>query len=132
MGLPAAKKNDRIVGVDIHIVMITTPAGPVPTPLPSPFLGAISDGVSTSVKIMGQFAAVVGSQASNQPSHIPIGGPFQKAPTNKGRVMAGSPTVFINGKPAARVGDMCMTCGDPVDAPTAAVVTVGPVTVMIG
>jgi uncharacterized Zn-binding protein involved in type VI secretion len=63
---------------------------------------------------------------------VELGGPFQKAPTNKGRVMAGSPTVFINGKPAARVGDMCMTCGDPVDAPTAAVVTVGPVTVMIG
>ena len=132
MGLPAAKQNDRIVGVDIHIVMIPTPGGPVPTPLPSPFLGMISSGVSTNVKIMGQPAAVVGSTATNQPSHIPAGGPFQKPPTNQGRVMMGSMTVMIQGKPAARVGDMAMTCNDPVDAPTGAVVVVGPCTVMIG
>ena len=132
MGLPAAKQNDRIVGVDIHIVMVSTPAGPVPTPLPSPFNGMLASGLSSNVKIMGQFAATVGSTANNQPPHIPAGGPFQKPPTNQGRVMMGSLTVLINKKPAARVGDPAMTCNDPADLPTGTVVVAGPSTVMIG
>jgi YD repeat-containing protein len=39
----AAKWYDMVVGVDIHIVMVPTPAGPVPTPLPHPFVGLIFD-----------------------------------------------------------------------------------------
>jgi uncharacterized Zn-binding protein involved in type VI secretion len=132
MGLPAAKQMDKVVGVDIHIVNIPTPAGPVPTPLPSPFNGMLTGGLSTSVKIMGRFAAVLGSTANNLPPHIPAGGPFLKPPTNQGRVMLGSFTVMIQGKPAARVGDPCLTCNDPVDAPTGTVVVAGPCTVMIG
>ena len=27
MGMPAAKQGDKIVGIDIHIVMIPTPTG---------------------------------------------------------------------------------------------------------
>ena len=42
----------------------------------------------------------------------------------------GSPTVFINNKPAARNGDQAMTCNDPVDAPVGTVIAVG--RVMIG
>ena len=93
--LPAAKKGDQIVGVDIHIIMIPTPGGPVPTPLPHPFVGIIDNAVSTSVKIMGQPAAMQNSMASNTPAHIPQGGPFQKPPTNKGKIMMGSPNVMI-------------------------------------
>jgi uncharacterized Zn-binding protein involved in type VI secretion len=133
MGLPAAKQNDRILGVDIHIVMIPAPPGPpVPTPLPSPFAGMINGGCSTNVKIQGQPAATMGSTATNQPSHIPAGGPFQKPPTNQGRIMIGSPTVRINGKMAARMGDPALTCNDPADLPSGTVLVVGPPTVMIG
>lgn len=32
-----------IVGLDFHIVMVPTPAGPVPTPLPHPFVGFVFD-----------------------------------------------------------------------------------------
>lgn len=32
MGQPAAKMGDKVVGMDIHIVMIPSPGGPVPTP----------------------------------------------------------------------------------------------------
>lgn len=39
----AAKWYDMVVGVDIHVVMVPTPAGPVPTPLPHPFAGLIFD-----------------------------------------------------------------------------------------
>ena len=130
MGLPAAKQGDQITAVDIHIIMIPTPAGPVPTPLPHPFMGIIDNNLSPDVKIMGMPAATADSIASNLPPHIPQGGPFQKPPTNKATIKMGSVTVKINGKMAARNGDMAMTCNDPVDMPVGTVIAVG--TVFIG
>lgn len=129
MGQPAAKQGDKVVAVDIHIIMVPgTP--PVPTPIPHPFNGMIDSGLSNDVKIEGKPAAVVGSGATNTPSHIPQGGSFQKPPTNKGQIIMGSATVMINGKPAARSGDTALTCNDPVDMPVGKVVAVG--TVLIG
>lgn len=130
MGQPAAKQGDTIMAVDIHIIMIPTPGGPVPTPLPHPFNGIINGGLSSNVKIGGRPAAVLGSTADNVPPHIPQGGPFQKPPTNKATIIKGSATVMINKKPAARMGDMAMTCNDPVDLPTGTVIAVG--NVLIG
>lgn len=130
MGQPAAKQGDQIVATDTHIVMLPSPGGTVPTPLPHPFAGIIDGGLSSDVNIMGMPAAVVGSTASNTPPHIPQGGPFQKPPTNKGSIQMGSSKVMINGKPAARNGDTAMTCNDPADMPAGKVVAVG--TVMIG
>jgi len=129
MGQPAAKQGDQIIATDIHILLIPTPGGPVPTPLPHPFAGIINGNLSANVKIMGMPAATVGSTATNIP-HIPMGGPFQIPPSNKGTIQMGSVTVKINGKMAARSGDMAMTCNDPVDLPSGTVVAVG--TVMIG
>ena len=122
--------GDKVVGVDIHIIMIPSPGGPVPTPLPHPFNGILDASLSTNVMIGGMPAATVGSIAHNIPPHIPQGGPFQIPPTNQGTVMKGSATVMINGKPAARAGDQVMTCNDPVPAPTSSIVAVG--NVMIG
>lgn len=127
MGQPAAKQGDKIVAVDIHIIMIPTPGGEVPTPLPHAFSGTIDGALSSNVKIEGKAAAVVGSTASNTPPHIPQGGRFQKNPSNKGKIMMGSATVFINKKPAARAGDTAMTCNDPTDLPVGKVVAVGKV-----
>ena len=39
----AAKWFDPVLGLDIHIVLVPTPAGPVPTPIPMPFVGMIWD-----------------------------------------------------------------------------------------
>ncbi len=130
MGQPAAKQGDQITALDTHIVMIPSPGGPVPTPLPNPFTGIIDDKLSANVKIMGMPAATVGSVADNAPSHIPQGGPFQTPPTDQGEIITGSATVMINGKPAARAGDTAMTCNDPVPLPIGTVVATG--TVMIG
>lgn len=109
--------------------MIPSPGGPVPTPTPMPFVGTITSGCSTDVFIEGKPAATVDSIAINQPVHIPAGGPFQKPPTNQGKIMVGSTGVFINGKPAARSGDMAMTCNDPADMPMGQVVAVGMVSI---
>ncbi|MDJ0665841.1 MAG: PAAR domain-containing protein [Desulfobacterales bacterium] len=130
MGQPAAKQGDQILATDTHIVMIPSPGGPVPTPLPHPFTGQINDALSSDVNIDGQPAAVQGSKAANMPAHIPQGGPFQSPPSNQAEIMMGSATVLINGKPAARNGDTAMTCNDPADLPVGTVLAVG--TVMIG
>lgn len=132
MGQPAAKQGDQIVAVDTHIVMV--PSGPslTPTPLPHPFAGILNGGLSSDVKIMGLPAATVDSTADNTPPHIPSppGTSFQKPPSNKATVKVGSPTVKINGKMAARNGDMATTCNDPSDLPAGKIIAVG--TVLIG
>ena len=130
MGQPAAKQGDKVMATDTHIVMIPTPGGPVPTPLPHPFVGQLDDALSSDVNIEGKPAAVQGSKASNMPSHVPQGGPFQKPPANKATIQLGSSTVTINGKPAARNGDTAITCNDPADLPVGTVLAVG--TVLIG
>lgn len=130
MGQPAAKKGDQVMATDIHIVMIPAGPAPVPTPLPHPFVGIIDGELSSDVNIMGMPAATVDSTASNTPPHIPQGGPFQSPPSNKATIKAGSATVKINGKMAARNGDMAETCNDPSDLPAGTVLAVG--TVLIG
>lgn len=130
MGNPAAKQGDQVLSVDIHIVMIPTPGGPVPTPLPHPFTGMLDQKLSNDVNVEGMAAATQGSVATNSPPHIPAGGPFQTPPKDKGEIMLGSTSVFINGKPAARAGDTALTCHDPADAPTGSVIAVS--TVLIG
>src|SRR5579875_2428570 len=117
MGQPAAKQGDQITAVDTHIVLIPSPGGAVPTPLPHPFAGIINGNLSPNVMIMGLPAATQGSTADNMPPHIPQGGPFQLPPSNRGVIINGSATVLINGKPAARSGDTAMTCNDPADMP---------------
>jgi uncharacterized Zn-binding protein involved in type VI secretion len=130
MGQPAAKQGDQVVATDIHIEMVPTPGGPVPTPLPNPFSGMLDGGLSSDVKIQGKPAAVVGSTATNAPAHIFKSGPFQKPPANQATIQLGSSTVFINGKPAARNGDIALTCNDPADLPAGTVIAVS--TVLMG
>ena len=126
----AARQGDQVVGTDVHIIMIPSPGGPVPTPLPHPFAGTITGGCSTNVTIGGLPAATLGSTATNAPPHVPQGGPFQLPPTNQGVVVNGSATVLINNKPAARAGDTVNSCNDPAPAPTCSIVAVS--TVEIG
>ena len=128
MGQPAAKQGDTIVGTDTHIVLM--PPYSTPTPLPHPFVGTIDGGTSSDVNIAGAAAATVGSTATNNPPHIPQGGPFQKTPADSGTVEMGSSSVFINGQAAARMGDTATTCNDPADAPVGTVIGAG--TVFIG
>ena len=129
-GKPAAKQGDSVIAVDTHIVMIPSPGGPVPTPLPSPFNGKLMSELSTDVLIEDKGAATKGSKATNSAPHVPAGGPFQNPPTNSGTVQTGSGTVLINDKAAARMGDTAMTCNDPSDAPNGTVIGAG--TVQVG
>ena len=130
MGQPAAKMGDKVTAVDTHIIMVPTPGGEVPTPLPHPFNGILTQSLSTNVFIEGKPAATLGSVADNVPPHIPQGGRFLVPPTNKAQIISGSFTVLINNKPAARAGDTAQTCNDPAPLPVGTVVAMG--TVLIG
>ena len=120
MGKPAAKQGDRITATDTHLIQ---PPGPVsPIPVPHQFSGIIDGSLSSDVKIEGKAAATLTSTATNTPSHVPQGGTFVIPPTNKGTIISGSATVFINKKPAARTGDKAITCNDPAPLPVGTVV----------
>ncbi|MFE3760593.1 PAAR domain-containing protein [Streptomyces sp. NPDC059104] len=122
MSRPAARLGDRATGMDRHIVLVPTPAGPTPTLLPFPFSGTLTGGCCATVLIGGRPAAVVGSKAVNLPPHLPPtppGGAFLRPPDNTGTVTSGSALVLIGGKPAARSGDTVTTCSDPVPGPNA-------------
>lgn len=126
----AAKLGDRIIATDTHIVVLPSPNPPAA--LPHPFTGIINGELSRNVNIMGMPAAMVDSTAVNTPSHIPTspGISFQTPPANQGTIKMGSETVNINGKKAARNGDIAETCNDPSDLPGGQVIAEG--TVFIG
>lgn len=132
MGAPAANGSSMVMSTDTHIVMVPSPGGPVPTPLPHVFSGTINGGLVSAVKIGGQPAAVVGSTATSSPAHIPTppGTAFQKPPSSQGSVFMGSFTVKIGGQFAARNGDPVTTCNDPADMPAGKIIAAG--TVMVG
>lgn len=132
MGQPLAKQDDDVIAVDTHIVMVPSPGGPVPTPLPHPFTGKLSSELCATVSVGGKAAATVDSLAQNQPAHIatPPGTSFQSPPADQGTVKVGSGTVKIGGKAAARMGDTVETCNDPTDAPVGSIIAAG--TVLVG
>ena len=126
--------GDKVTGVDVHIVLVPSPGGPVPTPLPHPFNGTIASGCSTNVLIGNKPAAVVGASVTNTPPHLPTppGTSFSVPPTNQGTIIPpGGATVLVNNKPIARVGDQVQTCNDPVPAPTCAITGPGVASVLV-
>ncbi|MEE6258978.1 PAAR domain-containing protein [Plantactinospora sonchi] len=132
MAQPAARQDDPVTATDTHIMLVPSPGGPVPTPMPLPFAGRLVSGLSPDVLVNGLPVAVAGSVAQNLPPHLPPPGTsFSRPPTNQGRVVTGSTVVLVNGKPLARVGDPVLTCNDPTDLP-AGTITAGSTDVLVG
>jgi hypothetical protein len=125
---PAARQNDPVTGIDTHILLVPG-SGPTPTPLP--YAGQLAISLSPDVLINGRPAATQGSIAVQPPHLPPPSTSFSKPPTNQGRVVIGSPTVLVNGKPLARLGDPVATCNDPVDLPVSTI-TAGSPDVLVG
>jgi uncharacterized Zn-binding protein involved in type VI secretion len=127
-GRPAARKDDRVVAIDFHLIQPPGPSSPVL--VPHPFLGTLDGALSRDVKIGGKPAATKDSTATNSPAHVPIGGSFVNPPKNRATIAAGSASVRINGRAAARLGDTAETCNDPKDLPVGVVIAA--TTVRIG
>jgi uncharacterized Zn-binding protein involved in type VI secretion len=123
----AAKSGDWIVAqADIHMVQPSGPSNPYAAPLP--FAGRLDGGLSADVFFDGEPAATQGSRATNQAKHMaPPGCSFVRQPDNKGQVMGGSASVYVNNKPVARHDDQAQTCADPVPNGAAKVQAVGTV-----
>ena len=133
MGQPVAYMTSKAVATDTHMVLVPTPGGPVPTPLPHPFTGEIQVSTQPTVMIEGQPAATRDSVVINNPPHLPTppGVAFQAPPNNQGKVIMGCPTVLVGGKPLARLSDSVETCNFPAPLPVGSIVT-GAVTVLTG
>jgi RHS repeat-associated protein len=142
---------DLVVGVDIHTHLVPTPAGLVPTPLPQLHLGIIGNpageavsavtGVLTSIA-MGQApslptgavfinnvpATTTRSGSSNLPllphTPIPPGVAHAKPPTGQASFMLGAHKITFGGSSAITLGDIGVSCSDPVKMPTSRVVTI--------
>jgi uncharacterized Zn-binding protein involved in type VI secretion len=128
MGAPAAVMGDKIVGMcPIHQTIAPT-GNPVPAP-PMPFSASITFGVATKTFIEGKPAVVVGANGLNVPPHVGLhaSDPFMAPPMQKGTVVSGSTSVFIEGKPAASAASQCTMCATPA----ASLVATG-VSVLIG
>lgn len=133
MGNPLATQTSPVMAADLHIVMVPTPGGPVPTPLPHVFSGQIISGTAQTVLTGGLPTATLNSTAQNLPPHLPTppGTVFQSPPSNQGTVTIASPTVLIGGQGAARLGDTVTTCNDPADLPAGTIINGSP-TVLVG
>jgi uncharacterized Zn-binding protein involved in type VI secretion len=106
--------GDKIVGVCAGHQMIGPVGNPQPAP-PMPFSAALTFGLATTVMIGGKPAAVVGANGLNLPPHVGLhaSDPFLAPPMQKGTVVSGSATVFIEGKPAASAQSQCTMCLGP-------------------
>lgn len=115
-GKQMAAQDDRVMGMDVHIMVI--PSGPSTTtvPLPHPFIGKLDDGLSDDVSIGDKKAALKGSKAKHDDSmHMQLPGTikFQNNPKKEGEVTGGtSSTVKIDGKETAVIGSLVTTCND--------------------
>jgi uncharacterized Zn-binding protein involved in type VI secretion len=143
MGQPAAKKGDQVVATDTHIVMVPAPpAPPVPTPLPHPFTGLVLDPMGAAmnaamgggvVLVNGLFVTNCGTGVMNIPPHLPVPGPFAKGkPENDAELWFGALNVSMGGSLAVRLGEIALSCSDPVRMPTSVVIAIpkGPLVIV--
>jgi uncharacterized Zn-binding protein involved in type VI secretion len=105
MGTPAAVMGDRINGkCTVHLVPSPTGA-PVAAP-PLPFSSPLTVALATRTLITGKPAAMEGSSGLNTPPHVGLhpSDPFMLPAAQIGRVVKGSASVLIEGRPAAKTG----------------------------
>ncbi|GHU06567.1 hypothetical protein FACS1894147_13260 [Spirochaetia bacterium] len=114
--LVMAAEGDKVMGFDIHQMVVPSGNGTAVVPLPHPYIGKLVDKVSDNVKLNGHGAATMGSLSKHdRPDHLQLPGTikFNKQPNKEGEVTGGTgKKVKINGKEAAVVGSTVTTCND--------------------
>ena len=115
-GKQIAVEGDKVIGMDTHIMVVSSGNGTATVPLPHPFIGKLKDKLSKDVKIKDKSCATKDSVAEHDDSmHMQLPGTikFQNNPEKKGKVSGGtSSKVKINGKEAAVIGSQVTTCND--------------------
>ena len=128
MGQPIVL-DDQITG-NCSIHMMPNPATGAPQPsAPLPFSAPLPTGLATTVTIGGKRGRRHGARrqqhaaARRAPPERPVHGPDR---CRSGTIMTGSPTVLIEGKPAATHGSQATCCATPGHVvPTVATVSIG-------
>jgi RHS repeat-associated protein len=127
---------DLVVGLDLHILLVPMPPAPapVPTPLPLPFTGLVIDPIGAAFgKAMGGSTVLIGcllatncgTNVMNLPFHPPA--PFPPATGKFGddaELLFGSLNVEIAGSLGVRLGDIALSCNDPVRMPVSVVLAI--------
>ncbi len=115
-GKQIAVQDDKVVGFDVHIMVVPAGTSTANVPLPHPFMGKLADKLSKDVKIKDKPCATKDSVAKHDDSmHMQLPGTikFQNNPKKEGNVTGGtSSKVKINGKEAAVIGSQVTTCND--------------------
>ena len=128
MGAPAIVMGDKVTGqCAIHQIPNPATGAPQPGP-PFPFSAPITTGTVATVMIGGKPAAVVGCSGMNTPPHVGLhpADPYMAPPQQMGRIVSGSPTVTIGGKPAATAQSSATCCATPGSlVPTVTTVLIG-------
>lgn len=137
---------DPVIGLDFHLVGIPASPSPVPIPtlIPMAFVGIVFDPVGMAVcaavsmaagggpglvLINGMPVTNTGTHATNVLTmpHLPAPGVmFMKppCPSNDAQLLFGSLGVTMGGSLAVRLGDIALSCSDPVRLPTSIVLAV--------
>jgi RHS repeat-associated protein len=137
---------DPVMGLDTHIVGIPAPPAPapVPTPIPMPFVGMVFDpaglamGAAIGMAMSGSPGLVMvnsmpathcGTEATNKLTmpHIPAPGVMfipPPMPSNDAQLFFGSLSISLGGSLGVRLGDIALSCNDPVRLPTSVVLAV--------
>jgi uncharacterized Zn-binding protein involved in type VI secretion len=120
--------GDKVTGT-CAIHQIPNPASGAPQPGPPfPFSAPITTGTVATVLIGGKPAAVIGCSGMNTPPHVGLhpADPYMAPPQQMGRIVSGSPTVTIGGKPAATAQSSATCCVTPGSlVPTVTTVLIG-------
>ena len=131
----AAKFGDLVTGIDIHRVMVPTPAGPVSVPLPHPFIGVVFDPLGAAVSAAmgavfggGGLVLINGMPCANAGTevqgfgHVPtppgVAPDPGDIPANEGTLVSGSKTVLFGGASQSRMTSLVSSCSWPVNLPT--------------
>ena len=128
-GKAAGRQDDKVVGFDIHQMVVPAGTGTAVVPLPHPFIGQIKGKTSSDVKIGDKGIAVKGSEAKhNDMMHMQLPGTikFQKGPECKGEISGGTvKSVKADGKEVAVIGSTVTTCNDMGVRDNSTVVSIG-------
>ncbi|PRQ02443.1 putative deoxyribonuclease RhsC [Enhygromyxa salina] len=137
---------DPVLGLDTHIVGVPAPPAPapVPTPVPMPFVGMVFDPLGLAIgagigMAFGGGPGLVfvnsmpvtncGTEVTNKLTmpHIPAPGVMfipPPMPGNDAELYFGSHNISLAGSYGVRLGDIALSCNDPVRLPVSVVLAI--------
>jgi len=126
---------DPVLGMDVHILLIPMPPAPapVPMPIPLPFTGMVLDPIGAAVgAAMGSSTVMIncclatncGTNVYNLPFHPPAPPAAKGKLDNDAELWFGGLNVDIGGSLAVRLGEIALSCSDPVRLPTSVVLAI--------